>query len=125
MGGIETKEIYCRDFKTALDIDQEFEEVIYMGLIPETKEMVYYSWYWWFMYIWNINSQEYILMLEKIIDCGISGSIEGTKYGTVQYYENTWYPIRNHMQVKIFDVLDVWWHPAFVIVFTFFPPILG
>ena len=76
MGGIATKQVWCMNYKDdAFLIDKDIERYLDLGLKVEAAEMVYYSWFWWAMYIWNIHTQNYVNAIDSIMLCGISNDV--------------------------------------------------
>jgi len=88
----------------------------------EAEEMVYYSWALFFMYVWYVNTYSYTDKIGKIIDCGISNNVEGSRYATPYFKSETWNEIESRYQM-IYDVVSIWWHPAVWMIFTIYIPI--
>merc|ERR1712083_272941 len=123
MGGINTSAVECSAFTEADAIEGAIDTYIKDGLIPEGEIMIYYSWYWWAMYIWNLNTQSFLNTMQAILDCGVSGGVD-SKFGQ-DWIDGTWTPQRARMQ-EIFDILDMWWAPWIMILFQLpWPPLFG
>ena len=75
--------------------------------------MLKYSWFWWAMYIWGLNTRHYFNFLTSVIDCGISNKVEDSAYANPDYRVEHWQPAVEEMTI-IFEELDYWWHPALV-----------
>ena len=80
MGGISTATVECSALTSADIIDSTITSYIKDGLIPEADEMVYYGWYWFAMYIWNLNVMSYVTKIEAIALCGIANGVDDTKF---------------------------------------------
>ena len=92
MGGIPTRELNCLEFEVADAVDIDIDNYIMYGLMVEADEMIYFSWYWWAMYIWNLNTQAYINLIQDILDCGMTNNVEGSKYANEDWINNVWLP---------------------------------
>jgi len=97
MGGISPRAVDCAEFSVADAIDTDFENYIINGLVPEAEIMIYYSWYWWAMYVWNVNTQLYFTTMQGILECAATNEIEDSKYGNTDYMEGTWQPAVERM----------------------------
>jgi len=83
--------------------------------------MTSYSWFWFLMYLWNLNMQTATEQLQDILDCGMANGVMGSKYADPDYIENIWKPIKAKIQEEIYDVLDIWWFPAMTLLYYFGP----
>ena len=81
MGGVDSKLVVCSDYRTSGAIDDTITAYIKFGLIPEADEMLGYGWFWFSIYIWNLNVLAYISKIESIAECGILNEVEDAKYG--------------------------------------------
>jgi len=120
MGGINTSAVDCSAFADSDSIEAGIENYIVNGLLPEGEIMIYYGWWAFGQYIWNLNTQSFINTMQAIIDCDVANEV-GSKYGA-DFNDGQWAAFRAVMQ-EMFDVLDLWWHPALVIATMLpFPP---
>merc|ERR1719473_1235119 len=121
MGGINTRPVDCASYADAAGVEADIDDYLLNGLIPEAEIMIYYSWYWWAMYVWNVNTQSFLMTMDAILNCGVSGGVD-SKYGQ-DWIDGTWTPQRARMQ-EIFDILDMWWAPWIMILFQLpWPPL--
>ena len=116
MGGISTTAVDCGNYAEAEKIDADITAYIVEGLQPEGELFIYYSWYRWAMYVWNLNTQSYTNTIQAILDCGISGEVSDSVYANQDYIDGKWNPGMERMQA-IFDILDLWWAPWIMILF--------
>jgi len=123
MGGINTSAVECSAFADSDAINGAMKDYLVNGLIPEGEIMIYYGWWAFGQYVWNLNTQSFINTMQAIIDCGISEGVD-SDFGQ-DFVDTKWTPFREAMQVE-FDLMDLWWHPALVIATMLpFPPFFG
>ena len=121
MGGIPTKEVKCSMYDSAENVDKDFEMYINEGILVDGEYMYFYSWHSFWMYVYNLNIQSYINTMGAILDCGLSNSVEGSKYANADYYEKVWKVTRAAMQMELFDALDLWWFPLMFPLYYILP----
>ena len=110
MGGIATRPVVCSAYTSADAVDTDIENYIMNGVLPEAEYMLYYSWWFWAMYIWNLDLFNYVTAITEIMDCSIANGVEGTRYGNSEFYDAHWKPILA-LTADIFGTLDFWWFP--------------
>ena len=110
MGGIATRPVVCSAYTSADAVDTDIENYILNGVLPEAEYMLYYSWWFWAMFIWNLDLFNYVTVITEIMDCSIANGVEGTRYGTSEFYDANWKPILA-LTAEIFATLDFWWFP--------------
>merc|ERR1712083_842364 len=90
MGGVSTAAVNCADFAEAEAVESTITSYIKDGLQPEAEIFIYYSWYWWAMYIWILNVQSYLMAIEAISLCDVSNGT-GSAFGE-DWLGTTFYP---------------------------------
>ena len=120
MGGIPIKPFTCRDYTTAASIDKDFETYVMAGLMLEAEEMTKYSWFSFLMYLWNVDTQEYMTTLETVLDCGMTNKVVGSKFANEEYMKGTFDVVKRKYE-EIYEILDLWWHPMMVLFFAIIP----
>ena len=55
-------------------------------MLTEADEVGGYAWLGWPFYIWNINTQSYIKTMSLLLDCGVTGGVEDSKYGNLEFF---------------------------------------
>ena len=56
--------------------------------MSESEIFIYYAWFWWGMYIWNLNMQSYLTAIGNIIECGISNNVTNSMFLQKEYIDD-------------------------------------
>merc|ERR1712083_302127 len=86
MGGINTRPVDCASYADAAGVEADIDDYLLNGLIPEAEIMIYYSWYWWAMYVWNVNTQSFLMTMDAILNCEAAAD---SKYGA-DFKDGAW-----------------------------------
>merc|ERR1712167_418271 len=115
MGGIANQSnVDCANFTEADAVEKALEDYIRLGLMVEAEELTSYCWFWFGLWVWSANTQGYFATMDKIAECAISGGVD-TKFTNEEFVNNQWVPFRTMMQMGIFEIVDIVWHPALVV----------
>ena len=113
MGGVSTAAVNCADLTTADAIDGTITSYIKDGLQPENEIMIYYSWYWWAMYIWHLNVWSYVSNIEAVALCGVSNGVDDAVFNE-EWMNNTLYPVMLGYSENVWFLTEYWWATAFL-----------
>merc|ERR1719272_2162002 len=67
--------------------------------------MIYYSWYYWLMWVWNLNMHAYFDYITEIIACGISNGVD-SKYSNQDWVDTTLNPVIAESFAPIWEWVD-------------------
>ena len=81
--------------------------------------MLYYSWYWWAMYIWHLNVMSYVMNIESIALCGVSNGVDDAVFNQ-EWMDTSLYPTMMDYYDNVWYLTEIWWVTAFVGLFPYF-----
>merc|ERR1712166_1374374 len=98
-------------------------------MYAETEIMIYYSWYYWLMWVWNLNMHAYFDYVTAIIACGISNGVD-SKYSNQDWVDTTLNVVIAENFAPIWEWVDLIWAPyiamiPFAAYFIWWVPVVG
>ena len=127
--GVPTQAVECSAWTDSAVIEAEIDNILQNGMMAETEIMIYYSWYYWLMWVWNLNMHAYFDYISGIIACDIENGA-GSKYGDQAWVDETMTPVIAEVFQPIWDIVDLFWAPyiamiPFAVYFIWWVPVIG
>ena len=112
--GVPTQAVDCSAWTDGDAITAEVDNILQNGMYAETEIMIYYSWYYWLMWVWNLNMHAYFDYVTALAQCNETNGA-GSDYGQ-SWLDETMAPVIAETFQPIWDIVDLFWAPYIAMI---------